>query len=433
MVRQLLGVALFALIAGACSSTPMDSSEQGVVESEMGSVSLPLTTKVGDIAFRLNKAKFTIIGPGLGAPRVVVPPADEAVHTEALPVGSYSIQLEKGWVLEKRGPNDKVFVAVPAQLVTPNPLDFSVTGKGPADAFFGFATVSGDVTLGNGSVDIRIGVSDCASYDQYLAALGELTADCLGTVDPRAYEVTQDGILRPTFSECPVNKAKFTPIKQLLSLQLRTARLPFAKQCIVGRFEAAQQKFANSGVTKCPKWSFAGYVNEITEKTVDTVLAIGLPELPADDSVRPDPKAMELLKQQSFYRVQGDTQGQKCETPGRCAQVCAAAFPGFVTSVDGESVITDPTSWLVDTVYGAPTSDPYLRPGYYHPMSYYGPLPGAIFGEFARYQPCGPLVSCSPELCSYYAGSHIKAFLQKDCLDDADPDTCVSYCGPKLP
>ena len=29
--------------------------------------------------------------------------------------------------------------------------------------------------------------------------------------------------------------------------------------------------------------------------------------------------------------------------------------------------------------------------------------------------------------------AHIKTFLQKDCLDDTDINTCLSYCGPKLP
>ncbi|HVY32363.1 MAG TPA: hypothetical protein VHB79_37760 [Polyangiaceae bacterium] len=438
MVRQLLGAALVALIVGvgACSSTPLDSTEQGATEGELGSVNLPLTTQVGDVAYRLNTATFTITGPALGGkPRIVKPPADEPVHNEILPVGSYSIQLEKGWVLERRGPEAKVFTAVPATLVTPNPTSFDVNGKTPADAFFGFATVSGDVTLGNGSVNIRIGVEDCSSYDTYMAALGELTADCLGRVDPRDYEVTQDGIMRPKFAGCTVNEAKYTPILQLLSLQYRTARLPFAKQCMVGRFANAQAKLISSGlVDTCPSWKFAGYVNEITAQTIASVVKAGLPELPASDDVRPNPRIMEMLKQQSFYTVSLDNAPpQKCESPGRCATLCAAAFPGFLQSVDGNSVITDPTAWLSEAVYMSSTSDPYLRLGYYHPMSYYGPLPGALFGEYARFEPCGPLVSCSPEICSYYAGSHIKTFLQKDCLDPADITTCVSYCGPKLP
>lgn len=437
MVRQLLGAALVALIVGvgACSSTPIDSTEQAATEGELGSVNLPLTTQVGDVAYRLNLATFTITGPALGGKvRVVKPPADEPVHNEVLPVGSYSIQLEKGWVLERRGPEAKVFTAVPATLVTPNPTSFDVTGKTPGDAFFGFATVSGDVTLGDGSVNIRIGIEDCSSYDTYMAALGELTADCLGRVDPRDYELTRDGIMRPTFKGCTVNQAKFTPILQLLSLQYRTARLPYAKQCLGGRFANAQQKFLNSGVTACPSWKFAGYAHEVTEGSISNVLKLGLPELPAPDDVRPNPRVFEELKQQSFYTVSLDNApGQKCDTPAACAQICAAAFPGFVQFAEGERITTDPTAWLSESVYMSSTSDPYLRLGYYHPMSYYGPLPGAIFGEYARFEPCGPLVSCSPEICSYYAGSHIKTFLQKDCLDDADITTCVSYCGPKLP
>lgn len=437
MVRQLLGAALVALIAGvgACSSTPIDSTEQGATEGELGSVNLPLTTQVGDVAYRLNKATFTITGPALaGTPRVVKPPADEPVHNEVLPVGSYSIQLEKGWVLERRGPEAKVFTAVPATLVTPNPLSFEVSGKEPADAFFGFATVSGDVSLGNGSVNIRIGVEDCSSYDTYMAALGELTADCLGRVDPRDYEISRDGILRPTFKACPVNPSKFTPIMQLLSVQRRTARLPYAQQCLVGRFAKAQQQFLASGLVQtCPSWRFVGYVNEITTNVTATIIKNGLlPELPAPDDVRPDPKAMEMLKQQSQYELT-NAPGQKCESAGRCAALCTAAFPGFLQSVDGTIATTDPTAWLSDATYMSANTDPYLRLGYYHPMSYYGPLPGALFGEYARYEPCGPLVSCSPEICSYYAGSHIKTFLQKDCLDDTDINTCLSYCGPKLP
>ena len=115
MVRHLLGVAsvaLLTLMVGGCSSTPIDSSEQGATESDVGSVNLPLTTTAGGADFRLNKATFTIFGPTLSKPLVVVPPADEPVHNVVLPVGSYSIELSKGWVLEKRGPAEKAFAAV---------------------------------------------------------------------------------------------------------------------------------------------------------------------------------------------------------------------------------------------------------------------------------------------------------------------------------
>jgi hypothetical protein len=435
MVRHLLGVALLGLAMGACSSAPVDTIEQGSTESEVGSVNLPLTTAVGEVGYRLNTATFTITGPALAKPLIVKPPADApAVYNQVLPVGSYSIQLEKGWVLEKLAPGAKAYVAVAAQLVTPNPLPFEVTGKVAADAFFGFATVSGDVSLGKGSVDIRIGVQDCASYDTYLAALGELTVDCLGTLDPRNYEVTKDGILTPNFKECPNDPSRLTAIRQLLSLQYRTARLPFAKQCMGARFQIAQQAFAATGVDVCPTWGRKEVINPVTDATIDQVLKAGLPELPAKDTGQ-TLRALEFLKVNSFYAVTDPTQGsQKCGTPAECAAVCAAAFPGFVvSSQDQIRVLVDPTAWLLDTTYKSSTSDPYMRPGYYHPMSYYGPLPGAIFGEYARFQPCDAGVTCNPELCSYYAGSHIKTFLQKDCLEDTNIDTCVSYCGPPLP
>src|SRR5438445_13607460 len=102
MVRHLLGVALLTLVVGACSSAPIDTIGQGSTESdEVGTVSLPLTTNVGDVAYRLTLATFTISGPGFKT-RMVKPPTDEPVHNEVLPIGSYSIQLEKGWVLQKR-------------------------------------------------------------------------------------------------------------------------------------------------------------------------------------------------------------------------------------------------------------------------------------------------------------------------------------------
>jgi hypothetical protein len=435
MARQLVGVAgvaLLSLVMAACSSTPIDpSNQQGASEAELGSVNLPLTAKVGDTAYRLRLATFTITGTALAAPRVVKPPADEAIHTEALPVGNYSILLANGWVLEKMGPESKVFAAVEAKLVTPNPLTFSVDGKVPGDAFFGFVTASGDVSLGQGSANIRIGVADCAAYDTYTASLGALTADCRGTVDPRDYQVNADGFLVPTFDSCPADRTQLVmrQIRQLLSLQYRTARLPFAKQCMAGRYDAYLQKFASMGVEVCPLWVKAEVLNPITDQVVDGIIK-GLPELP-NRAGELSPDVSEALKVNSMYRVGFDNQpAQKCATPAECAQLCAGAFPGFVLSGEGESVLTDPVAWLLETTYASASLDPYLRAGYYHPMSYYGPLPGVQFAEYNRFDPCGGNI-CQPETCSYYAGIHLKAQLQKDCLDPANLDTCVSYCGPK--
>ena len=61
-------------------------------------------------------------------------------------------------------------------------------------------------------------------------------------------------------------------------------------------------------------------------------------------------------------------------------------------------------------------------------MSYYGPLPGALFANANRARPCP---DCPPESCSYYAGSiHITLPLKLDCLDPVDFSTCVGVCEP---
>jgi hypothetical protein len=199
------------------------------------------------------------------------------------------------------------------------------------------------------------------------------------------------------------------------------------------RFQVAQQRFASSGVTSCPAWTKVGEINPVNSDNIDIIIRLLAQLSPRDNGAGLPPELTDRLKINSTYEVSGDVAGQKCQTPADCAAVCSSAFPGFFVKGDGTIVITDPTAWLLDNTYTASTSDPYLRAGYYHPMSYYGPLPGALFAEWARYQPCGPNISCSPEICSYYAGSHIKTFLQPDCLDETDPDTCVGYCGPKLP
>jgi hypothetical protein len=300
-------------------------------------------------------------------------------------------------------------------------------------------------------------VENCGPYDSYMASLGELTAQCLGTVDPRAYAV-EGGLIKPNFVSCPADPRKLTAIKQVLSLQLRDAQLPDVKACMGGRFAAAQAKFQQSGVTQCPTWTKSRVINPITADTIRLVES-GLPSLPAADaggtlqvasaglSLRAltmleadsaDPVErlgiFDLLEQNSLYTVAGEIGGQRCASAAECAATCAGAFPSFVVGTVGrDSVVADPMAWLIDATYESAPQDPYLRAGYYHPMSYYGGVPGVVFGDPARAEPCGPGGGCLPELCSYYAGSHLKTRMQMSCVIPGDIDTCASYCGPPLP
>jgi hypothetical protein len=446
MSKQLLGVALALLAMCACSGTP---SDQNAGDGDVtGTVSLPLTSVVGAVNYRLTKATFTISGTPLATPRVIKPAPDLPIDTETLPVGHYSTLLADGWVLERKGAEaGAVFKAVPATLVTPNPTIFDIKLGQTVNAWFIFETGEGDVGLGQGNVNVRIGVQDCTSFNAYESALATDTVDCLGTITPDSFTVNTDGILKRNFDSCPLDPTRLRPIDSLLSLQFRTARLPFAKECMADQYANFQATFANSGVTQCPVWKKARTVNPINIEVVDQVIPL-LPQLPAEDNGAQltangaQPPFLAPLKQDSVYTVSFDTPppGQKCDTPAACATACAAGFPGFVVAAQGTAVLTDPVAWLLDTSYPSTATDPFLRAGYYHPMSYYGGAPGTVFADATRACPIqgsafgtaavnqGP--TCVPEMCSYFSGIHVKYPLQLDCLDNTDFSTCVGYCAP---
>jgi hypothetical protein len=331
MSRQLLGVAVLSLVLSACSSTPLDRMADETAETaSTGQIILPLTASAGSVTYRLTLAQFTITGEALAKrTRVVKPLADAPVHNEALPVGSYSVVLEKGWVLERRDDAEGgAFQAIPAKLVSANPLTFDVKGEVASDALFSFATAAGDVSLGQGSVDIRIGVQDCAAYDGYTAALATLTVDCLGTIDPKSFSVTKDGLLKRNFDSCPLDESRLLPIDQLLSLQQRTTRLPLAKECFGGRYQSYLDKIADSGVTSCPQWKKIRTVNPITADTVAKAIPL-LPELPAKENGQ-TPRVFDLLEENNEYAVFYETppKEQSARLRQNAGPSVQAVFPG---------------------------------------------------------------------------------------------------------
>lgn len=432
MARELFGIALLGAVLVACSGNPSEpAGAEGV-----GDINVPLTAENGGVTYRLQKAQFTISGTTLSTPLVVKPPADTPIDTETLPIGSYSALLKDGWVLERKGAEaDATFAAVNATLITPNPTNFTVTKGGTTDVFFGFATSVGDVSLGRGNANIRISVQDCTEFNGISAALATFTIDCLGTIDPSSYVVNADGLLSRTFDACPADKTKLASIDGLLSLQLRSVRLPFAKECLAGRWLDWKGSLDPAGVV-CPSWSKQQIVNEATDAQIDKLIPdlTKLAQSPNDGS---RPAFLQLLDEGYVYGVSfantAPPPNQKCQTAGDCATVCAGGFPGFVLRNDAGTVLTDGPYWLLDTTYPGSTRDPFLKAGYYHPMSYYGPPPGTQFANRNRVAPCP---GCGPETCSYGV-SNIHIPLRCDCLNvannqtcPADDATCVGYCAP---
>ena len=417
--------ALLGIVQVACSGeTPGPLTDDA---RQTGSVGLPLTAQSGDVAYRLASARFTITGTPLGGPRVIRPPADTPVHEETLPVGSYSILLEDGWRLERKRPEDGAFSPVQAQLIVDNPQKFSIARNAVTDVVFSFATGVGQVDLGSGRGDIRIEVHDCKSYDTYAATIATLTVDCLGRIDQNSFVLDAAGFLRRNFQDCPLDFSKLQSIDDFLGLQYRRVLagktvdpLPFGKDCIAGRWARWRDQFDSSGVIACPDWRKAAEINTPTDALYDEI-AKQLPPLPYQE--RRDRVAVpEQIKVNSVYFVTlpPGIPGQQCGTPGACAAICAAGFPGFVIQQEGSTVLTDPPAWQLDLVFTG--SNPFMRLGYYHAMSLYGAPPGEIFGHKNRV----------PENCSYYdSGYHFLSQLEENCQDmPGGGQSCVSACLP---
>jgi hypothetical protein len=345
-------------------------------------------------------------------------------------------------------------------------------------------TVSdGDTTPGcadSGSFKVQCSTAtatSCSDFDSITAALGELTVDCRGTIDPNDYSIGQDGRLRPNFEACPSDerdprRSHMVRILQMLALQ-HASDLPNVVECTAGRFKKLKDKFAERGISTCPTWSNKKVLNPIT-RDVLAKLAPLYPDLGEEETPVTlkggfvPPPELAALKVKSTYTVSlPPGTSQQCATPAACATACAEVFPGFVIPPPAgvpappeDTIMVDPDSW-----WGAELFEPMANPDpnnmdaqFYHQMGFVLPTPGAKYGALERWNPCSTPIptapaaltattvpgldpSCFSEKCNYYAGGgvdnpvFIKTKLQKWCVDPtgADTTTCLSYCGTKPP
>jgi len=315
---------------------------------------------------------------------------------------------------------------------------------------------------------------DCSSFDSITAALGELTADCRGTVDPRDYVIAADGRIAPAFDSCPLDandpqRSRMVRILQLLSVQ-HASDLPQVVECTAGRFKSLKDKFVARGIDQCPTWSNKKVLNPPTPDLIKQLSPL-LPELIDEEPVTfkepfVAPPELSALKIKSTYTVTPAAgANQRCGTPAQCAAACAEVFPGFVSpSIPGvalpdDMVMVDPDSWWDEELYDD-MADPdpnNMNAAFYHQMGYVLPTPGQKYGAQARWNPCNapgadgttaPLVAgggivnstlCQSEKCNFWAGgsasnpSYIKTKLQQWCVNYKDPTTCLSYCGTRPP
>jgi len=430
------------MLTSGCSNAP----DPGTETAGTGTIDLPLTAQADGVQYRLAKAKFKIQGVDVKLTRTITPAADLPVDQEILPSGNYQITLADGWQLQAKGPSDSSFTTVDAELAVDNPLYFTVTRSTTVDVVFVFISRGIPIKLSKGRADVRISVSDCSQFNSYAAAIASYTLDCTGRIDQNSFLIDDNGFLARNFNECAGDdQSLLQSIDDFLGLQFPDGDpvpyagdgnpIAYAQDCIAGRWAAWRESFEQSGNTVCPDWVKAGVINEPTLELYDK-FAAALPELPVqEDGSRPgvvNDMKINAIYTTSFPNGQPD---QRCGSAGNCAAACAGGFPGLVIGQDGDAITTDPPPWESNVNYPDPndsTTNPFMRTSYYHPMSFYGALPGDLFG--ARPRANGDAKG-NHEACSYYAnGTHNLGSLQLNCRTAPDGVTqaCVSVCSPPI-
>jgi hypothetical protein len=256
----------------------------------------------------------------------------------------------------------------------------------------------------------------CEQYKAYTAALAEATVACTNTLGPDSFDASS-GVLRRKFDTCtgPGPKARelLADVDDLLALQKFPGQDQL-RECYVEPWKAWRQKFFDSGNRSCPMWQNATPVPG-TDANVETVgvNARAEPRLRLPRETKPGERIdfpsnvkpnVKFGKEFFYYTVafrDFSEHGQPCGDAQSCAALCTGGLAGFYQGTKEDRILGDALWWWDPTSYD-PSTDPYRQNGYYHPMSYFGPLPGALFGHPNRVG----------EACSYWDGyEHIPATL----------------------
>jgi hypothetical protein len=275
-------------------------------------------------------------------------------------------------------------------------------------------------------------VDICANYDAVTAALGSRTIDCLGTIGPDSYFIDDKGRLRPRFKACQQigntsPKVVFEDITAALSLQdfdpvkgendLDADGVTDAISCIAGRWAAWRKQFLATEIKNCPIYKRVEILSPPTEEGIKELVTRNPPLTPD----KPLPAGTTAVTPHENYLVDlqfpGGAREPRCKDEADCAQKCLGGFKGTFIEGSGTKALLDPTYWWITIQF--PGTNPFMAPGYYHPMSFYGTVPGALYGHRNR----------KGEACSRFVlGEHMLLTLDLDCIDPAVASTCVTVC-----
>ena len=146
---------LFRLLAGACALAGLIACSD-LPELPIGQLRLGLSSGIGDARYRLDKASFAIEGTAQLQLSSADSPDSDTLQ-RSLPVGDYSAQLLPGWQLQRTGAAGNQAVA--AELVSRNPMDFSIRAGELTTLTFQFRTTedTGQNPGGSGG-DLRVAI-----------------------------------------------------------------------------------------------------------------------------------------------------------------------------------------------------------------------------------------------------------------------------------
>jgi hypothetical protein len=170
-VMSVLVVTLAAI--GSVGAIGCEAATDPAQSSAPGRVRLALSAQSpSGVSYRLTSASFAVTGPQTATLSTDADPNATVLSTE-LDAGSYSIELAPGWVLERV--TNEGAVAVAATLVSPNPVDFEIHALERTGVAFQFSVAGEVVELGDGTLDVTIGVDD----ETCVAPLARCADECV--------------------------------------------------------------------------------------------------------------------------------------------------------------------------------------------------------------------------------------------------------------
>ena len=140
------------LLLAACAGRTNDLGTK-----QVGTVGLQLRTELNHVAYRLRDGVFEVTGPQLLTLNTE-DDVDASALEATLAAGAYDIELLPGWRLERESASG--FETLQAQLTSANPLLFEIEAGQRTNLHYEFFTNGTRIGLGDGGVDLSIGVTD---------------------------------------------------------------------------------------------------------------------------------------------------------------------------------------------------------------------------------------------------------------------------------